>query len=110
MALLTTVKVIKSAKVELSAEDWILTVIFPLRVLVGTLKNPTPPFVVATPLSTEVPFPVALTAEPLERTTPCSTPSEAWNSALAPTTSAMGEDTSYEVVSDSMRTALAPLE
>ena len=90
----TTVKVTKSAKVELSAECWIFTVIFPLRVFTGTDKNPAPPLAVEAPLSTLVPFPVAVTVEPEERIFPCSTASVDWNSALAWTISAMALETS----------------
>jgi hypothetical protein len=94
VVLLTTVKVTKSAKVELSAECWIFTVMFPLRVFTGTDRKPAPPLVVARVLSTPVPFPVAVTAEPEERIFPCSTASVDWNSALAWTISAMALETS----------------
>ena len=49
----TAVKLMRSAKDALSAECWILMVVFPLTVLVGTWSRPAPPLALDAALSTD---------------------------------------------------------
>ena len=66
----------------------------PVRVFMGSEKNPTPPSAEEAALSTLVPFVVAVIDAPEERSKPLSTPVLAWNSALVLTKSPTEPETS----------------